>query len=112
MTDSLSRTLRKFGAPVLVGRDLPRRTAQALDNLYQGAMFMTEQGAGSDGAATAIRAVPDGERFALHGDKWFCANPDVDLAMVLGRTDGAPAGINGVSLFLLPRTLEDGCRNH
>jgi acyl-CoA dehydrogenase len=111
MTDSLTRTLRKFGDPALVERFLPRLTTQVFDELYQGAMFMTEQGAGSDVAATETRAVPTGDRYALHGDKWFCSNPDAELAMVLARIDGAPEGIKGVSLFLLPRRLDDGSLN-
>jgi acyl-CoA dehydrogenase len=111
MTDSLARTLRKFGSPALVQRYLPRLTTQDFDQLHQGAMFMTEQGAGSDVAATATRAVPDGDAFRLYGDKWFCSNPDAGLAMVLARIDGAPAGMAGVSLFLLPRTLDDGSPN-
>ncbi len=97
--------------PHLVDRFLPRLTTQVFDDLYQGAMFMTEQGAGSDVAATEARAVPQGEGFLLHGDKWFCSNADADLAMVLARIDGAPAGLAGVSLFLLPRRLDDGSTN-
>ena len=46
MTDSLTRTLRKFGDPALVARYLPALTSQDLDVLSQGAMFMTEQGGG------------------------------------------------------------------
>jgi acyl-CoA dehydrogenase len=111
MTDSLTRTLCRFGTPELVQRYLPRLTTQVFDELAQGAMFMTEQGAGSDVAATATRATPDGDAFRLHGDKWFCSNPDAELAMVLARIDGAPAGMKGVSLFLLPRTLPDGTAN-
>jgi acyl-CoA dehydrogenase len=111
MTDSLSRTLRKFGSAELIERHLPRLLTQDFDALTQGAMFMTEQGAGSDVAATATRAVPDGDSFRLYGDKWFCSNPDAGLAMVLARIEGAPAGMGGVSLFLLPRTLADGSTN-
>lgn len=115
MTDSLARTLRKFGSPALVARHLPGLTTQVFDDLQQGAMFMTEQGAGSDVAATATRAVPDSAAgdgaYRLHGDKWFCSNPDAGCAMVLARIDGAPAGMAGVSLFLLPRTLADGSAN-
>jgi acyl-CoA dehydrogenase len=120
MSDSLTRTLRKFGDAALVARYLPQLTTQDFDALYQGAMFMTEQGAGSDVAATATRAEPDADSadadglasYRLHGDKWFCSNPDAALAMVLARIDGAPAGMGGVSLFLLPRTLPDGTANH
>jgi acyl-CoA dehydrogenase len=115
MTDSLARTLRRFGAPALVERYLPMLTTQVFDDLQQGAMFMTEQGAGSDVAATATRAVTElqaeGGAYRLHGDKWFCSNPDAGLAMVLARIDGAPAGMTGISLFLLPRTLPDGSAN-
>lgn len=111
MTDSLTRTLRKFGSPALVDRYLEQLTTQDFDALSQGAMFMTEQGAGSDIAATEVRAAPDGEAYRLWGDKWFCSNPDAGLAMVLARIDGAPSGMSGVSLFLLPRTLDDGRTN-
>ena len=111
MTDSLTRTLRKFGAPALVDRYLQALTSQDFESLSQGAMFMTEQGAGSDIAATEVRAVPDGEAFRLWGDKWFCSNPDAALAMVLARVEGAPDGLDGVSLFLLPRELPDSGAN-
>ena len=114
MTDSLTRTLRKFGAPALVQRYLDDLTSQDLDTLAQGAMFMTEQGAGSDVAATTTEARPDPQdsgAWRLYGDKWFCSNPDAALAMVLARTEGGPAGMKGVSLFLLPRQLPDGSPN-
>ena len=112
MTDSLARTLRKFGDPALVEKVLPLVTTQDFDALHQGAMFMTEQGAGSDVSATATQAsqAADGS-WTLTGDKWFCSNPDAGFAMVLARSENA-AGLKGVSLFLLPRTLADGTHNH
>ncbi|MEZ5648966.1 MAG: acyl-CoA dehydrogenase family protein [Burkholderiaceae bacterium] len=113
MTDSLTRTLRKFGDAALIARFLPHLASQDMDTLYQGAMFMTEQGAGSDVAATASTAQPlDNGRWALHGDKWFCSNPDADLAFVLARADPARPGFAGVGLFLLPKRLDDGRPNH
>ena len=115
MTDSLTRTLRKYGDEELVKRYLADLTSQDLDALSQGSMFMTEQGAGSDVAATATMAVPDasepGRAWRLYGEKWFCSNPDAALGMILARTEGAPAGMKGVSLFLLPRVLPDGTPN-
>jgi alkylation response protein AidB-like acyl-CoA dehydrogenase len=112
MTDSLTRTLRKYGDQALLDRYLPALTSQDMDTLCQGAMFMTEQGAGSDIAATEVRATPgpDG-MWKLNGDKWFCSNPDAGLAMVLARPEGAAPGIRGVGLFLLPRLLPDGSAN-
>ena len=84
MTDSLTRTLRKYGRPELVQRYLADLTTQDLDALSQGAMFMTEQGAGSDVSATETLARPDdsepGHTWRLYGDKWFCSNPDAALA--------------------------------
>ena len=112
MTDSLTRTLKKFGDAGLIEHFLPTLTTLDFDELSQGAMFMTEQGAGSDVSATQTRATlqPDG-RWLLNGDKWFCSNADAALAMVLARTDSAD-GLKGISLFLLPRTLPDGAHNH
>src|SRR5690606_6895556 len=78
-----------------------------------GAMFMTEQDAGSDVGATATRAWQDADgNWRLDGDKWFCSNPDAGLAMVLARPDGAQPGTRGLTLFLLPRELDDGTPNH
>ncbi|MET4697540.1 acyl-CoA dehydrogenase [Constrictibacter sp. MBR-5] len=112
MTDSLTRSLRKFGSPDLVARYLPALTSQDMDALYQGAMFMTEQGAGSDVAATAVEAHPANDgTWRLSGDKWFCSNADAELAMVLARRADAGPGLKSVSLFLLPRTLPDGTAN-
>ena len=113
MTDSLTRTLRKFGDAELVARYLPSLTSLDFDELFQGAMFMTEQAAGSDVGAVATRAWQDEEgQWRLEGDKWFCSNPDAGLAMVLARPEGAEPGTRGLTLFLLPRTLEDGTPNH
>jgi alkylation response protein AidB-like acyl-CoA dehydrogenase len=112
MTDALARTLSRHGDPALVARYLPGLTSQDMDALTQGAMFMTEQGAGSDVGATATRAVKDGETWRLYGDKWFCSNADAGVALVLARPDGAPSGTRGLSLFLLPRVLSDKSQNH
>ncbi|WP_449412661.1 acyl-CoA dehydrogenase family protein [Pandoraea soli] len=116
MTDSLTRTLRKFGAKALVDRYLPRLVSQDFDTLFQGAMFMTEQAAGSDTGRTVTRATRGvdahgNEVWKLTGDKWFCSNADANLAMVLARPDDAPEGMKGLALFLLPKVLEDGTRN-
>ena len=114
MTDSLARTLRRYGDPKLVEQVLPLVTATDFDALQQGAMFMTEQGAGSDVAGTAtLASLQDDGSWQLRGDKWFCSNPDAGFAMVLARsepTDTHP-GLKGVSLFLLPRHRPDGSAN-
>jgi alkylation response protein AidB-like acyl-CoA dehydrogenase len=112
MTDSLTRTLRKFGDPGLVARFIDALTTQDMAEHAQGAMFITERAAGSDVGATSVTASPgqDGT-WRLSGEKWFCSNADAELAMVMARREGAPEGIKGVSLFLMPRTLPDGRPN-
>lgn len=111
MTDSLTRTLCKFGSKGLIDRFFPMLTTQTFEDLYQGAMFITEQDAGSDvGAVTTEARLENGE-WRLYGDKWFCSNVDADLAMVLARPQGGQPGTKGLSLFLLPRRLEDGRLN-
>ncbi|MFD2755808.1 acyl-CoA dehydrogenase family protein [Comamonas terrae] len=113
MTDSLTRTLKKFGAPELVNKYLPQLLSLDWDEQAQGAMFMTEQAAGSDIANTLTMASPQADgSWRLTGDKWFCSNPDAEFAMVLARVEGGQPGMKGISLFLLPRTLDDGSANH
>ncbi|WP_166262008.1 acyl-CoA dehydrogenase family protein [Marinobacter salicampi] len=112
MTDALTRTLRKFGDEALIRRYLGALTSQDMDQAYQGAMFMTEQDAGSDvGAITTEARLVDGT-WRLYGDKWFCSNPDASLAMVLARPEQGEGGTRGLTLFLLPRHLESGELNH
>ncbi|MCC5859790.1 MAG: acyl-CoA dehydrogenase family protein [Ectothiorhodospiraceae bacterium] len=111
MTDALTRTLRKFGDEELINRYITQLTSQDFDAMFQGAMFMTEQDAGSDvGAITTEARFEDGV-WRLYGDKWFCSNADADLAMVLARPEGGDAGTRGLTLFLLPRRLSDGSLN-
>lgn len=112
MTDSLARTLRKYGDQALIDKVLPQVTALDFDELRQGAMFMTEQAAGSDVSATETEArQQDDGQWRLYGDKWFCSNPDAGFAMVLARSESKD-GLAGVSLFLLPRDLPDNTHNH
>jgi acyl-CoA dehydrogenase len=112
MTDSLTRTLRRFADPALLARFLPGLLAGDPEEMLQGAMFMTERSAGSDVGATATRAVRAsgalGDHWLLTGDKWFCSNADADLALVMARPDAAPDGTAGLALFLMPKLLPSG----
>lgn len=111
MTDSFTRTLKKHGDPSLVERYLPRLTSLDIDELFQGAMFLTEQRGGSDISRTQTRAHHDGKTWRLYGDKWFCSNTSADVIMVLARPDDAPPGMSGVTLFLMPKVKDDGSPN-
>ncbi len=73
---------------------------------WTGAMVLTEPQAGSDLAALATRAEPDGKGgYRLTGQKIFITWGDHDAAdnichLVLARTPDAPPGVKGISLFL------------
>ncbi len=111
LTDSSSALLRRFGSEALRSRYLERMWSQDLASLYRGAQFMTEKAGGSDVGAADLRAVRDGEQWRLWGEKWFCSNVDAEIAVLLARPEGAPAGGRGLGLFLMPKTLDDGRRN-
>ncbi|WP_075056565.1 acyl-CoA dehydrogenase family protein [Thermogymnomonas acidicola] len=76
-----------------------------------GATFYTEIQAGSDLANTRTEAVPDGERFRLHGgNKYFASNAGLaDGAIVTARVrGGSPPGIRSVCTFFVPARRDDG----
>ncbi|QLD90379.1 acyl-CoA dehydrogenase family protein [Natronomonas salina] len=85
-------------------------TTREYDDLETGAMFLTEKQGGSDVGANEVRAEPtDDERiYELYGEKWFCSNIDSSAALVLARRPDAPAGTEGLSLFLFDRETTDG----
>ncbi len=77
-----------------------------------GGTWATEQHGGSDVGATTTVAVANGDRFALHGLKWFASNANSGLAVATARPEGAPAGSGGLGLYLVPSHLDDGRPNH
>lgn len=112
MTDSLTMTMCKYASKEIIDKYLPNLTSADFDELTQGAMFITEQGAGSDvSQITTVAHEKDGKWY-LTGDKWFCSNPDAGVAMVLAHVEGAPAGMKGLGLFLMPKLLDNGKHNH
>lgn len=85
----------------------------------EGAMFLTEEQGGSDVGANEVRAEPadpetvsddapeDAEVYRLYGEKWFCSNIDGQGALALARRPDAPAGTDGLSLFVVPHEVEE-----
>lgn len=104
--------LAKYGHPVVKERYLPPMLRRD-ESVWQGATWMTEVGGGSDlGANVQTVATPDGEAYRLTGDKYFCSNVGAELAAVAARPQGAPEGVRGLALFLVPREREDGALNY
>jgi alkylation response protein AidB-like acyl-CoA dehydrogenase len=77
---------------------------------WTGTMVLTEPQAGSDLGQVRTRAVPEGDHYRLFGQKIFITWGDHDLTantihMVLGRIEGAPPGVRGITLFIVPKYL-------
>ncbi|MFF7181076.1 acyl-CoA dehydrogenase family protein [Streptomyces sp. NPDC008121] len=87
------------GTPAQRDRWLPEVTA----GRAVAAFALSEPDAGSDAAALALEARPDGSGgWLLHGEKrWISNAPEADFATVFARTT-AGAGSRGVTAFLVP----------
>jgi alkylation response protein AidB-like acyl-CoA dehydrogenase len=84
-----------------------------LENLvsgkWTGTMNLTEPQAGSDLAAVRTRAEPQADgSYKVSGTKIFITWGEHDMAeniihLVLARVSGAPEGVKGISLFVVPK---------
>jgi acyl-CoA dehydrogenase len=81
-----------------------------------GTMNLTEPQCGTDLGLIKTRAAPQADdSYAISGQKIFISAGEHDLTdniihLVLARIEGAPAGVKGISLFVVPKVLvrEDG----
>lgn len=110
-TDTCALLIQNYASEELKQRYLPGMLTQDMDDLLRGAQFMTEKAGGSDVSGNALTARRSGDHWELWGDKWFCSCADSEVVLLLARCEGASAGNAGLSLFLMPRTLDDGTRN-
>jgi len=111
VTDTSIYLIRKYASPELKGYLLPRMLSADPAVQWKGTQFITEKAGGSDIGQVETVARHEGGRWRLYGEKWFCSHADADVALMLARPEGAPAGTQGLALFALPRRLEDGSRN-
>ena len=103
--------LSKYGSADAQSRFLPHLLKRD-DSVWQGATWMTEIEGGSDlGSGVKTVARPSGDRWLLTGDKYFASNANAELAVVAARPEGAPSGVRGLALFLVPRYRADGSLN-
>src|SRR3546814_7231417 len=87
-----------------------------------GTRCLSEPQAGSSLGDIRTRAIPQADgRYHLVGNKMWISGADQELSenivhLVLARIDGAPAGVKGISLFIVPKHRVDddgkiGARN-
>lgn len=80
---------------------------------WTGTMNLTEPQAGSDLAEVRTKAVREGDHYRLSGTKIYITWGDHQMTdnvvhLVLARTPDAPAGVKGISLFVVPKFLVNG----
>jgi alkylation response protein AidB-like acyl-CoA dehydrogenase len=90
--------------------------AKMVSGEWTGTMNLTEPQAGSDLSLVRTKATPQPDgTYRLKGQKIFITYGEHDyteniIHLVLGRVDGAPEGVRGISLFVVPKFMvkDDG----
>ncbi len=118
---SMGNLLLKHGSE----KQIKRYVEKLFIGEYGGTMLLTEPDAGSDVGAiqTTAKLQHDedfpvtGTHYLLNGQKIFISNGEHNLTEniihpVLARIEGDPEGTKGLSLFLVPKLLPGGLKNH
>jgi alkylation response protein AidB-like acyl-CoA dehydrogenase len=84
---------------------------------WSGTMNLTEPQCGTDLGLLRTKAVPNGDgTYKVSGQKIWISGGEQDLTenvihLVLARIEGAPAGVKGISLFIVPKFIPDADGN-
>lgn len=105
LSTGAANLIREFGSETLKSAFIP----PLLAGQWQGTMALTEPDAGSSLAdiTTTASLQPDGS-YHIRGQKIFISCGDHDgvdnvVHLMLARITGAPAGVKGISLFVVPK---------
>ncbi|MBA4217412.1 MAG: acyl-CoA dehydrogenase [Methylibium sp.] len=107
LTDGAVEALLTAGSPEQQATFIP----PLLEGRWTGTMNLTEPQAGSDLALVRTRAEPQADgSYKIFGTKIFITYGEHDMAdnivhLVLARVAGAPEGVKGISLFIVPKFL-------
>ncbi|MDA8142270.1 MAG: acyl-CoA dehydrogenase [Desulfobacteraceae bacterium] len=110
LTSGAARLIHSFASDDLKETYLPNMMA----GKWQGTMALTEPQAGSSLSDITTTATPtDKGYYLLKGQKVFISAGDHDgvdnvVHMLLARIEGAPPGVKGISLFLVPKLRVEG----
>jgi alkylation response protein AidB-like acyl-CoA dehydrogenase len=114
LTNGAIEALDHYGSDDLKQRYL----GKLISGEFTGTMCLTEAHCGSDLGLMKTKAVPEGDSdiYLLNGAKiWITGGEhtmsDNIIHLVLARLPDAPEGSKGISLFVVPKFLEDGTRN-
>jgi alkylation response protein AidB-like acyl-CoA dehydrogenase len=108
LTQGATEAISHHGSDELKAVWLPKMVSGE----WTGTMNLTEPDAGSDLAAIKSKAVPEGDHYLISGQKIFITWGDHQMTdnivhLVLARLPDAPAGVKGISLFVVPKFLLD-----
>jgi alkylation response protein AidB-like acyl-CoA dehydrogenase len=112
LTAGAAHLILSFGSEKLIETYVPNMVG----GRWQGTMALTEPQAGSSLSDITTQAEPTDEGYyTIRGQKIFISAGDHNGAdnvvhLMLARIKGAPAGVKGISLFLVPKMVpkEDG----
>ncbi|MGH6808320.1 MAG: acyl-CoA dehydrogenase family protein, partial [Ensifer adhaerens] len=85
-----------------------------VEGTWTGTMNLTEPHCGTDLGLLRSKAVPDGNgAYRISGQKIFISAGEHDMSdniihLVLARIEGAPEGVKGISLFIVPKFKLNG----
>ncbi len=104
LSHGAAHLIESFGTTEQKQRFIPNM----FDGTWAGTMCLTEPDAGSNLAALQTTAYPEGDHYKIKGSKIFISWGDHDLAeniihLLIARIKGAPEGIKGISLFIVPK---------
>jgi len=109
LTSGAARLIVSFASQDLIDTYVPKM----LDGAWQGTMALTEPAAGSSLADITTTAVPSGNGdYRIQGQKIFISAGDHDgvenvVHLMLAKIEGAPPGVKGISLFVVPKKRPD-----
>lgn len=114
LTDAAAHLIEAFGSQEM--REL--YVSRMYTGEWSGTMCLTEPGAGSAVGELTTKATPvEGQdHYLVEGNKIFISSGDHQLTdnivhLVLARVPGDPAGIKGISLFVVPKVRVDADGN-
>jgi butyryl-CoA dehydrogenase len=109
LTSGAARLILNFGSEEMKKTYLPKMLA----GTWQGTMALTEPEAGSSlSDLTTIAEPADNNTYKMKGQKIFISAGDHDAVenvvhLMLAKIKGAPAGVKGISLFVVPKKRMD-----
>jgi alkylation response protein AidB-like acyl-CoA dehydrogenase len=109
LSDGAAGLIESFGSKDLYHRFVPHMRS----GRWQGTMALTEPEAGSSLSDITTTAEPtEAGHYLIHGQKVFISAGDHDGAenivhLMLAKISGAPQGVKGISLFVVPKKRMD-----